>query len=356
VSFVERLQSSWLRPALFFGNNPVSLAGGAITTASGITMISYWLAELAGHLSDNPYLGIIFLLILPAIFLLGLALIPVGIFLRRRALKKAGQIPAVFPRIDFNDRIFRHGIDIVLGLDVSGSMQALDFQIDNQRVNRIEIVKSVVSKFIEERPNDRIGLIAFAAAPYLVSPLTLDHDWLQQNLERVSTAAANDDGTAIGSAIAASVNRLRTTNAKSKIVVLLTDGMNNTGKISPIAAAEASKAMGVKIYTIGVGVRGMAPIPVRDQAGNVHLIMDKVDVDESTLQTVASTTGGTFYRATDTDSLAKIYEQINRLETTAQTVKKFEHREELYSWALLPAAALLCFGLLLQHTRFRRLP
>ena len=249
-----------------------------------------------------------------------------------------------------------NGIDIVLGLDVSGSMQALDFQIDGRRVNRIEIVKSVVSKFIEERTNDRIGLIAFAAAPYLVSPLTLDHDWLQQNLERVSTALAQDDGTAIGSAIAASVNRLRTTNAKSKVVILLTDGMNNTGKISPLAAAEAAKAMGVKIYTIGVGVRGMAPIVVKDEAGHPHLVMDKVGVDEKTLQSVAGTTGGTFYRATDTDSLKKIYEQINRLETTAQTVKKFEHREELYSWALMPSVAILGFGLLLQHTRFRRLP
>jgi Ca-activated chloride channel family protein len=228
--------------------------------------------------------------------------------------------------------------------------------VDNRRVNRIEVVKSVVSKFIEERPSDRIGLIAFAAAPYLVSPLTLDHDWLQQNLERVSTAVAADDGTAIGSAIAASVNRLRTRAAKSKVVILLTDGMNNTGKISPIAAAEAAKAMGVKIYTIGVGVRGMAPIPVRDEAGNIHMIMDKVDVDEKTLETVAGATGGTFYRATDTDSLQKIYEQINRLEKTAQTVQKFEHFDELYSWALIPAASIFGFGLLLQHTRFRRLP
>jgi Ca-activated chloride channel family protein len=249
-----------------------------------------------------------------------------------------------------------NGIDIVLGLDVSGSMQALDFLMDNRRVNRIEVVKTVVSKFIEERPSDRIGLIAFAAAPYLVSPLTLDHDWLQQNLERVSTAVAGDDGTAIGSAIAAGVNRLRTTSGKSKVIVLLTDGMNNTGKISPIAAAEAAKALGVKIYTIGVGVRGMAPIPVRDEAGRMHLIMDKVDVDEKTLETVASTTGGRFYRATDTDSLEKIYQQINRLEKTAQTVQKFEHYDELYSWALIPAAAILGFGLLLQHTRFRRLP
>ena len=249
-----------------------------------------------------------------------------------------------------------NGIDIVLGLDVSGSMQALDFLVDNHRVNRIEVVKSVVAKFIEERPNDRIGLIAFAAAPYLVSPLTLDHDWLQQNLERVSTALAGEDGTAIGSAIAASVNRLRTTNAKSKVVILLTDGMNNTGKISPLAAAEAAKAMGVKVYTIGVGVRGMAPIPMHDQAGNTRIMMDKVDVDEKTLQAVARETGGNFYRATDTDSLQKIYEQINRLETTAQTVQKFEHVEELYSWALIPSVVILGFGLLLQHTRFRRLP
>jgi Ca-activated chloride channel homolog len=248
-----------------------------------------------------------------------------------------------------------NGIDIVLGLDVSGSMQALDFQIENQRVNRIEVVKTVVSKFIDERPDDRIGIIAFAGAPYLVSPITLDHDWLQQNLERVAVGGV-DDGTAIGSAIAAGVNRLRLTQAKSKVIILLTDGVNNTGKISPIAAAEAAKAMGVKIYTIGVGVRGDAPIPVRDAVGNARMVMAKVDVDEKTLQAVADATGGKFYRATDTDSLKKIYEQINRLEKNAQTVQKFEHTEELYSWALIPALGILGLSLLLQQTRLRRLP
>jgi Ca-activated chloride channel homolog len=252
-------------------------------------------------------------------------------------------------------QVTANGIDIVLGLDVSGSMQALDFLINNQRVNRIEVVKSVVSKFIEERPGDRIGLIAFAGAPYLVSPITLDHDWLQQNLERVNVGSA-DDGTAIGSAIAASVNRLRMTPAKSKVVILLTDGVNNTGKISPLAAAEAAKAMGVKIYTIGVGVRGKAPIPVRDEAGRWHLIMAQVDVDEKTLQAVAEETGGRFYRATDTDSLQKIYEQINRFETSAQTVQKFEHFEELYPWALIPSLCILGLSLFLQQTRLRRLP
>jgi Ca-activated chloride channel homolog len=248
-----------------------------------------------------------------------------------------------------------NGIDIVLGLDVSGSMQALDFQIEHQRVNRIEVVKTVVSDFIDARPDDRIGIIAFAGAPYLVSPMTLDHDWLQQNLERIAVGGV-DDGTAIGSAIAAGVNRLRLTQAKSKVVILLTDGVNNTGKISPIAAAEAAKAMGVKIYTIGVGVRGDAPIPVRDAHGNARMVMAKVDVDEKTLQAVADATGGKFYRATDTDSLQKIYEQINRLEKNAQTVQKFEHTEELYSWALIPALGILALCLLLQQTRLRRLP
>lgn len=251
--------------------------------------------------------------------------------------------------------ITANGIDIMLGLDVSGSMQALDFTLGDQRVNRIEVVKSVVSKFIDERPDDRIGLVAFAGAPYLVSPLTLDHDWLQQNLGRVSVGGV-DDGTAIGSAIAASVNRLRTTSAKSKVLILLTDGMNNTGKISPMAAAEAARALGIKIYTIGVGARSEAPIPVKDARGNTRLVMAKVDVDEKTLQAVAAQTGGTFYRATDTDSLQKIYNQINRLEKTAQTTQRFEHTEELFTWALFPALALLGLGFGLEHTRYRRLP
>jgi Ca-activated chloride channel family protein len=258
-------------------------------------------------------------------------------------------------RLHSRTEVTLNGIDIVLGLDISGSMQALDFAIERQRINRIEVVKSVVSKFIEERPNDRIGLIAFAGVPFLISPLTLDHDWLQQNLGRLSVASV-DDGTAIGSAIAACVNRLRMTPAKSKVVILLTDGVNNTGKISPLAAAEAAKSMGVKIYTIGVGVRGKAPIPVKDDAGRMHVIMADVDVDEKTLQAIADETGGKFYRATDTDSLQKIYEEINRFEKTAQTVQRFEHIEELYPWALIPALGILGLGSLLQHTRLRRLP
>jgi Ca-activated chloride channel family protein len=258
-------------------------------------------------------------------------------------------------RIQSRTEVTANGIDILLALDVSGSMQALDFEVNRQRLNRIQVVKSVVAKFIEERPDDRIGIVAFAGSPYLVSPVTLDHGWLEQNLERVNVGAT-DDGTAIGSALAASVNHLRTTAGKSKVVILLTDGMNNTGKISPLAAAEAAKALGVKIYTIGVGVRGKAPIPVHDEAGHVHVIMADVDVDERTLAAVAELTGGKFYRATDTDSLRRIYEEINGFEKSAQTVQRFEHIDELYRWALTPALALLGLGFALQHTRFRRLP
>jgi Ca-activated chloride channel family protein len=258
-------------------------------------------------------------------------------------------------RTNSRTEVTANGIDIVLGLDVSGSMQALDFAVNNSRINRIEVVKAVVAQFIEERPNDRIGIIAFAGSPYLVSPLTLDHDWLLQNLERVNVGG-QDDGTAIGSAIAAAVNHLRTTTAKSKVVILLTDGVNNTGKIAPLAAAEAARALGVKVYTIGVGVRGKAPIPIRDEAGKMRIVMAQVDVDEKTLQAVASETGGLFYRATDTDSLQKIYEQINRYEKSAQSVQRFEHVEELYRWPLFPALALLGLGVILQQTRFRRLP
>ncbi|HZM05193.1 MAG TPA: VWA domain-containing protein [Candidatus Saccharimonadales bacterium] len=247
------------------------------------------------------------------------------------------------------------GIDIVLALDVSGSMQALDFKLDGQPANRIDIVKTVVAKFIEERPNDRIGIIAFAGTPYLVSPLTLDHDWLEQNLSRIQTAGV-EEGTAIGSAVAAGVNRLRDTPAKSKVVVLLTDGMNNSGKISPAAAAEAAKALGVKVYTIAAGVRGEAPVPVKDSFGNTQLVMSKVDVDEETLQKIATETGGKFFRATDTDSLKHIYAEINTMEKSKETIHKFEHYQDLFPWALIPALGVLGLSVGLEQTRYRRLP
>lgn len=247
------------------------------------------------------------------------------------------------------------GIDIMLALDVSGSMQALDFKLNGQPANRIDVVKSVVSQFIRERPNDRVGIVAFAGLPYLVSPLTLDHDWLQQNLSRVQVAGVQD-GTAIGSAIAACANRLRGTPAKSKIIVLLTDGMNNSGEIAPLAAAEAARALGIKVYTIAAGVRGEAPVPVKDDSGNTQLVMARVDVDETTLRQIAAETGAKFYRATDTDSLQQIYAQINGLEKSRQIAHGFARYQELFGWAIVPALGLLGLAFTLEQTRFRRLP
>jgi Ca-activated chloride channel homolog len=247
------------------------------------------------------------------------------------------------------------GIDIMLLLDVSGSMRSLDFRLEGHPISRVDVVKSVVANFIEQRPDDRIGLTIFAGAPYLISPVTLDHDWLLQNLDRVQIGTT-EDGTAIGSGIAAGLNRLRDQAAKSKIIVLLTDGQNNTGRISPLTAAQAARALGIRVYTIGIGVRGEAPFPVTDSFGNQRIVMEKVDIDEVTLQKIAATTGAQFYRATNTEALTRIYADIDRLEKTTRTVKSYERWQELFSWFLVPALLLLCVGVVLEQTLWRRVP
>lgn len=247
------------------------------------------------------------------------------------------------------------GIDIVLALDVSGSMRALDFELDGKRADRLEVVKSVVRRFIDARRDDRIGMVGFAGRPYMVSPLTLDHDWLAQNLERVRIGLI-EDGTAVGSAIAASVNRLREQKAKSKVVILLTDGVNNAGKVEPLTAAEAARALGIKVYTIAAGTQGEAPMPVTDRFGNERVVMAPVEVDEKTLRAVAERTGGAFFRATDTETLEGIYQQIDQLERTAETVKRYEQYRELYHWPLLLGLLVLGAELLLAETRLRSLP
>ncbi len=168
--------------------------------------------------------------------------------------------------------------------------------------------------------------------PYLISPVTLDHAWLLDNLERVQIGDI-EDGTAIGSALASGLNRLRNQTAKSKIVILMTDGQNNSGQITPITAAEAARALGIKVYTIGIGVRGEAPFPVTDAFGRRRIVMEKVDVDEDTLRRIAAATGARFYRATDTDSLNRIYAEIDKLEKTAFTVHSYERWQELFRLA-----------------------
>ncbi|MCP3891214.1 MAG: VWA domain-containing protein [Desulfobulbaceae bacterium] len=236
------------------------------------------------------------------------------------------------------------GIDILLAVDVSGSMEAMDFTLGGKPTNRLDVVKKVVDEFIEQRPNDRIGLLAFGGRPYLVSPLTLDHSWLRKRLESLRIGMV-EDGTAIGSAIGSGINRLRDRKSKSRIMILLTDGMNNAGRIPPLAAAEAAETLGIKVYTIGAGTRGEAPMPVIDSFGRRRLIQAKVDIDEKTLGEVAEMTGAIYFRATDTASLAKIYEEINTMETTTRTIKKFENYRELFPYLLCAVLLLLGFEL-----------
>ncbi|MCI5132982.1 MAG: VWA domain-containing protein, partial [Candidatus Electrothrix sp. EH2] len=244
------------------------------------------------------------------------------------------------------------GIDILLAVDVSGSMQAMDFQLEDRAVDRLSVVKAVVNKFIKERPNDRIGLVAFAGRPYMVCPLTLDHDWLRLRLDSLQTGMI-EDGTAIGSAIVAGVNRLRDQKAKSRIVILLTDGVNNAGKAAPLTAAEAAETMNIKVYTIGAGRRGVAPMPVKDQFGRKRMIRAQVDIDEKTLSRIAEMTGAKYFRATDTASLEKIYEEINAMEVTTRKIKHFDRYQELFSWLVFAALALLGAELFISR---RRLP
>jgi Ca-activated chloride channel family protein len=254
-----------------------------------------------------------------------------------------------------NATVHASGVDIMLLLDVSGSMQSLDFRLENLPASRVDVVKSVVRRFIAARPSDRIGLTIFAGFPYLVSPVTLDHAWLLGNLDRIRIGDI-EDGTAIGSALAAGLNRLRNQTAKSKIIILMTDGQNNSGQITPITAAEAARALGIKVYTIGIGVRGEAPIPVTDAFGRRRIVMEKVDVDEDTLRRIATATGARFYRATDTGSLNRIYDEIDKLEKTAFTVHSFEEWEELFVWPACGALAVLGLSLLSQLTLRRRIP
>ena len=248
------------------------------------------------------------------------------------------------------------GVDIIIALDLSGSMESEDFQIKGQRVNRLVVAKDTIVQFLEKRPSDRIGLVAFAGRAYIAAPLTLDHAFLQANLARLNLHTI-EDGTAIGSGLSASVNRLRDIKSKSKIVILMTDGQNNQGKIPPLTAAEAAKSLDVKVYTIGVGIRGTAPFPrMNPFTGRKEYVPMEVDIDEPTLTAIAEKTGGKYFRADSTDTLRHIYEEIDRQEKTEVTVKKFVRREELFHWFILPGLALLLLEVLLANTIWRRLP
>ncbi|MFC1709961.1 VWA domain-containing protein [Candidatus Omnitrophota bacterium] len=260
------------------------------------------------------------------------------------------------PRVPLEETwIETEGIDIVLAVDCSGSMLAEDFTIANKRYNRLAVVKDVVEDFIRGRKSDRIGIIAFAARAYTVCPLTLDYDWLIQNLERVEIGAI-EDGTAVGSAIGSSLNRLKDTQAKSKIVILLTDGVSNTGKISPLTAAEAAKALGIKIYTIGAGKKGPVPYPMRNVWGRKVYQNVEMDIDEDVLRKISQETNAKYFRATDTKSLKQIYKEIDELEKTQIEEKGFQEYREMFTLFLIAGLVIILLEVILSNTILRKLP
>ena len=248
------------------------------------------------------------------------------------------------------------GVDIAVAFDLSGSMMSEDFVVKGERVNRFNMARSVLKKFIDERPNDRIGLVVFASQAYIATPLTLDHEFLHENLDRLEIGSINQNQTAIGDGLGTAVNRLRELKSKSKIVILMTDGVNNAGKLNPLLAADAARALGAKVYTVGIGVQGMAPMPGTDVFGRKVYQMQPVDIDEVTLQKIADATGGKYYRADNAERFQQIYAEIDKLEKTEATINKYTEFKELFPWCVWAGLALLLIELVLGQTIFRRLP
>lgn len=244
------------------------------------------------------------------------------------------------------------GVDIVIALDVSGSMRAEDFRPKN----RLEVARRTVERFIEGRPSDRIGLVVFAGLAVTRSPLTLDHQMLRQFLDEVEFAPRDQDGTALGMGLAAAVNRLRKSDARSKVVVLVTDGRNNRGQIGPQAAAEAARAIGVKVYAVGVGTEGEAPVPVDFGPLGRRYQMQRVELDEPLLREIAAKTDGRYFRATDAAGLQEVFQTIDSLEQTEIESRVRMLYTELFHYAILSALAVFGFERLLLGTRLRRIP
>jgi Ca-activated chloride channel family protein len=234
-------------------------------------------------------------------------------------------------------------------------MNAEDYVINGQRISRLDIIKSTVENFIKQRTNDRMGLIVFGSQAYTVCPLTMDHDWLLENLHQVRIGVI-EDATAIGSGIATSLLRLKNSKAKTRIIVLLTDGVNNSGKIQPLDAAKLAQTMGIKVYTIGAGTTGIVPFPVIDELGNKHYEDAQFDLDEDTLKKIAGMTGAAYFRAADTEHLRNIYSEIDKLEKTKVDERGFRQYEPLFWYFVDAALALLALELVLTNTVFLKVP
>lgn len=248
--------------------------------------------------------------------------------------------------------IITEGIDIMLALDVSGSMKAEDFKPNN----RLFVAREVVKEFIQGRKHDRLGLVVFATRSFTQCPLTMDYGILQQFLEKVEIGMIDENSTAIGMGLANCINRLRHSDATSKVIVLLTDGVNNAGEIDPLQAAELAKTMGIKVYTIGAGTRGTALFPVDDPIFGRRYVRQQVEIDEVTLRKIAEATGGRYFRATDAEKLREIYHDIGEMEKTEIKSHEYVEYQERFELFLILALALLGLEILLAQTRFRRLP
>lgn len=271
-----------------------------------------------------------------------LRLLAVGVLIIALARPQSGKVKT---------EISAEGIDIMLALDISGSMKAEDFKPRN----RLYVSKQVIKEFVEGRLNDRIGLVVFSKQSFTQCPLTLDYGVLMSFLDQVDFGMI-EDGTAIGMALANSVNRLRDSQAKSRIIVLLTDGINNAGEIDPLTAAEIAKTMGIKIYTIGAGKPGKAPYPVDDPIFGRRYVYLEQELDEATLTQVAEITGGRYFRAQSEQMLEKVYKDISELEKSKIKVKEYLQYQEFFPYLLLAAAALLLLEMLLRETWLRQLP
>ncbi len=247
-------------------------------------------------------------------------------------------------------RVTGEGVDIILTIDVSGSMRAQDFT-----PNRLEAAKAVAASFIDNRPTDRIGIVIFSGESFTVCPLTTDANVLKTQLYNINSGVL-EDGTAIGSGLATSVDRLRSAASKSKVIILLTDGENNGGQIPPLTATEIAKSVGVRVYTIGVGTDGYAPVPIQTMTGEVITQNEKVNIDEKLLQQIASETGGKYFRAKDNTGLQNVYKEIDRLEKTKIEVTKIRRYTEKFYPLAIAAAVLLLLELLLRYTILRKFP
>ncbi|MBR4870761.1 MAG: VWA domain-containing protein [Alistipes sp.] len=252
--------------------------------------------------------------------------------------------------VDHQEETTTEGIDIVIAMDISSSMLARDFTPD-----RLSAAKQLATEFVAERSGDRISVVAFAGESFTQCPLTSDQATVGTMLSRLRSGVV-EDGTAIGNGLATAVNRLRESGAKSKVVILLTDGVNNRGQISPIMAAEIARDLGIKVYTIGVGSRDKAPMPAYDPFGNITYVMADVEIDEALLRDIASKTSGEYFRANNNEALKAIYEQINQLEKSKVEVTHYTTYEELYMGWLLLALLLLAAEFVVARVVLNRLP